>query len=52
MNIAGKPEVLDDILVLDVSYASFSGIIAASFFAEFGAEVVKIEPPEGIFPGR
>lgn len=47
MNIAGKPEVLDDILVLDVSYASFSGIIAASFFAEFGAEVVKIEPPEG-----
>jgi crotonobetainyl-CoA:carnitine CoA-transferase CaiB-like acyl-CoA transferase len=47
MNPEGKPEVLDDILVLDASYANFSGIIAASFFAEFGAEVIKIEPPEG-----
>ncbi len=47
MNPEGKPEVLDDILVLDASYANFSGIIAASFFAEFGAEVVKIEPPDG-----
>jgi len=47
MNPEGKPEVLDDILVLDASYANFSGIIAASFFAEFGAEVIKIEPPDG-----
>ena len=47
MNPEGKPEVLDDILVLDVSLANFSGIIAASFFAEFGAEVIKIEPPDG-----
>ncbi len=47
MNPEGKPEVLDDLLVLDVSQANFSGIIAASFFAEFGAEVIKIEPPEG-----
>jgi CoA:oxalate CoA-transferase len=47
MNPEGKPEVLDDLLVLDASYANFAGIIAASFFAEFGAEVVKIEPPEG-----
>ncbi len=47
MNPEGKPEVLDDVLVLDVSDANFSGIIAASFFAEFGAEVIKIEPPEG-----
>ena len=47
MNPEGKPEVLDDVLVLDASYANFSGIIAASFFAEFGAEVIKIEPPEG-----
>jgi len=43
----GKPEALDGIVVLDVSYANFSGIIAASFLAEFGAEVIKIEPPEG-----
>jgi len=42
-----KPEVLGDLVVLDASYANFSGIIAASLFAEFGAEVIKIEPPKG-----
>ena len=47
MKVEGKPEALDDILVLDVSSANFGGIVAASFFAEFGAEVVKIEPPDG-----
>jgi len=47
MNPEGKAEVLDDVLVLDVSSGNFAGIIAASFFAEFGAEVIKIEPPEG-----
>jgi len=43
----GKAEVLDDVIVLDVSYANMSGDIASSIFAEFGAEVIKIEPPEG-----
>ena len=47
MSPEGKPEALDDVLVLDASYANFAGIVAASFFAEFGAEVIKIEPPEG-----
>jgi CoA:oxalate CoA-transferase len=47
MNPDGKSEVMDDLLVLDVSHANFAGIIAASFFAEFGAEVIKIEPPDG-----
>ncbi|MCK9276159.1 MAG: CoA transferase [Syntrophales bacterium] len=47
MSPEGRPEVLDDIMILDVSSANFSGIIAASFFAEFGAEVIKVEPPEG-----
>jgi crotonobetainyl-CoA:carnitine CoA-transferase CaiB-like acyl-CoA transferase len=47
MSSEGKPEVLDGVVVLDASYANFSGIIAASLFAEFGAEVIKIEPPEG-----
>ncbi len=47
MNPEGKPEVLSDVVVLDASYANFSGIIAASLFAEFGAEVIKIEPPDG-----
>lgn len=43
----GKPEAIDDMVVLDLSYANFSGNITASFFAEAGAEVIKIEPPEG-----
>ncbi|HSR11852.1 MAG TPA: CoA transferase, partial [Thermodesulfobacteriota bacterium] len=47
MNPEGKPEVLEGVLVLDASDSNFSGIVAASFFAEFGAEVVKIEPPGG-----
>ena len=47
MKIDGKAEVLDDILVLDLSEANFAGIICASFLAEFGAEVIKIESPQG-----
>jgi crotonobetainyl-CoA:carnitine CoA-transferase CaiB-like acyl-CoA transferase len=33
--------------VLDLSYANFSGIIAGTFFGEAGAEVIRIEPPQG-----
>jgi CoA:oxalate CoA-transferase len=47
MTVEGKPEALDDMVVLDLSYANFSGNITASFFAEAGAEVIKVEPPEG-----
>jgi len=47
MTPEGKPEALDDMMVLDLSYANFSGNITASFFAEAGAEVIKVEPPEG-----
>jgi crotonobetainyl-CoA:carnitine CoA-transferase CaiB-like acyl-CoA transferase len=47
MSPAGKPEALDDMMVLDLSYANFSGNVTASFFAEAGAEVIKVEPPEG-----
>jgi CoA:oxalate CoA-transferase len=43
----GKPEALADMVVLDLSYANFSGGIAASFLAEAGAEVIKVEPLEG-----
>ena len=43
----GKAEALEGIVVVDVSHANFAGIIAASLFAEFGAEVIKVEPPEG-----
>ena len=47
MSPEGKPEVLDDAVILDVSNANLSGDICSSIFAEFGAEVIKIEPPEG-----
>lgn len=47
MNPDGKPEALDDTLVLDLSFANFAGIVTASFFAESGAEVIKVEPPDG-----
>ena len=47
INPEGKPEVLGDVTVLDLSYANLSGDICSSIFAEFGAEVIKIEPPEG-----
>jgi len=42
-----KPQALDDILVLDTSYGSFAGLFASSVLAEMGAEVIRIEPPEG-----
>ena len=42
-----KPEALDHISVLDCSYANMAGCFATSIFAELGAEVIRIEPPEG-----
>ena len=42
-----KPEALDDLFVLDCSQASFAGLVASSFLAELGAEVIRIEPPGG-----
>jgi len=44
-----KPEALDDITVLDLSYKSFAGCYCSSLLAEFGAEVLRIEPPQGDF---
>jgi len=44
-----KPEALDDIIVLDLSSKSFAGCQCSSLLAEFGAEVLRIEPPEGDF---
>jgi len=47
MSPQGKPEALSDTMVIDLSYANFTGIIAATLFAEAGAEVIKAEPPDG-----
>ncbi len=45
--IAGKPEALDDMLVIDASYGSFAGLFASSILSELGAQVIRIEPPAG-----
>jgi crotonobetainyl-CoA:carnitine CoA-transferase CaiB-like acyl-CoA transferase len=45
--VSAKPEALDDLLVLDVSSGGFAGPFCSSILAEWGAEVVRIEPPEG-----
>jgi len=42
-----KPEALDDLLVLDVSDGNIGGLFCSSILGEFGAEVIRIEPPEG-----
>ncbi len=42
-----KAEALDHITVLDLSYANMAGCFATSTLAEFGANVIRIEPPEG-----
>ena len=44
-----RPEALDDLLVLDLSYKSFAGCHCSSVLAEHGAEVLRIEPPGGDF---
>jgi len=43
----GKPEALEGIRVLDISENSFSAMVATSFLGEWGAEVIKVEPPGG-----
>jgi len=46
---AARPDALDDITVLDLSSNSFGGCYCSSMLAEFGAEVLRLEPPEGDF---
>jgi crotonobetainyl-CoA:carnitine CoA-transferase CaiB-like acyl-CoA transferase len=43
----GKPEALDDLTVLDLSSGHLGGCFCSSILAEFGAEVIRIEPPGG-----
>ncbi|MCL5965932.1 MAG: CoA transferase [Deltaproteobacteria bacterium] len=44
---AGKPEALAGIRVLEFCPGHFGGMVAASILGEFGAEVIKVEPPGG-----
>lgn len=45
--IPSKPEALDDMLVIDASSGSFSGLFCSSILGELGANVIRIEPPGG-----
>src|SRR5437660_10463842 len=42
-----KPEALDGVVVLDLSRGNIGGMVCSSILSEFGAEVIRIEPPEG-----
>jgi crotonobetainyl-CoA:carnitine CoA-transferase CaiB-like acyl-CoA transferase len=44
-----RAEALDDLTVLDLSYKSFAGCYCTSMLAEFGAQVLRVEPPQGDF---
>ncbi|MBI5905830.1 MAG: CoA transferase [Deltaproteobacteria bacterium] len=44
---AGKPEAFAGIRVVEHCPGHFGGMVAASILAEFGADVVKVEPPGG-----
>jgi len=44
-----QPEALDDLTVLDLSCKSFAGCYCTSMLAEFGAQVLRLEPPQGDF---
>jgi crotonobetainyl-CoA:carnitine CoA-transferase CaiB-like acyl-CoA transferase len=43
----GKPEALSGVGVLEYCPGHFGGLVAASVLAEFGADVIKVEPPGG-----
>jgi len=42
-----KPEALAGVRVLEYCPGHFGGMVAASMLGEFGAEVIKVEPPGG-----
>ena len=42
-----KLEALDNLLVMDLSHGNLGGMVSSSMLAELGAQVIRIEPPEG-----
>jgi crotonobetainyl-CoA:carnitine CoA-transferase CaiB-like acyl-CoA transferase len=42
-----KIEALENLMVLDVSFGNIGGLVCSSMLAELGAEVIRIEPPDG-----
>ena len=46
-SVPEKPEALGDLRVLDCSQGNFAALFCSSILAEFGAEVIRVEPPGG-----
>jgi CoA:oxalate CoA-transferase len=46
-SIGGKKGALQQIRVLEIGNANFPGLICGSMLGEMGADVIKIEPPQG-----
>lgn len=44
---AAKPEALGSLRVLDISRSNFGALYCSSILGEFGAEVIRIEAPDG-----
>jgi crotonobetainyl-CoA:carnitine CoA-transferase CaiB-like acyl-CoA transferase len=42
-----KPEALEGLTVIDASFEHMGGLVCSSVLAEFGAEVIRVEPPGG-----
>jgi CoA:oxalate CoA-transferase len=43
----GKNGALEGIRVLEIGHANFPGLVCGAMLGEMGADVIKIEPPEG-----
>ena len=43
-----KPEALDDITILDLSYNSYAGCYCSSLLSELGAEVIRLSLAKAI----
>lgn len=47
LDTRSKPEALERIKVIDASFGHLGGLVCSSVLAEFGAEVIRVEPPGG-----
>ncbi len=45
--VPDMPEALDDLMVLDLSHGHYGALLTATYLAELGAEVIKVEPRDG-----
>ncbi len=46
-DVRKKDEALEGTIVLDLSHGNFAGLFCSSTLGEFGAKVIRVEPPGG-----